>query len=1182
MKTIRIFISSPGDVQQERKIAYKVISELNAQFSKYIHIELLMWENFPLTAESTFQEGIDYFLKSDVIDFAVFLLWSRMGTPLCKKFLRPDGSCYQSGTEYEFDMMMNLYKEKGWPKILTYVKQSEQAPTNLSNMSELEEYLKQKERLRSFISEHFRDEESNSNYAYLQFGENASFEHKFKEHLKTLIKPILGDVGDVREWEGNPYVGLTSFEYDQHAIFFGRRQLVYDTASAMVDFQHPEMKKSLVVLGESGSGKSSFVKAGLLPFFCDNQTGEGKSYRIITPSGYGEHLRQGIVDILVDHYPFLQGHPFLEEITGSNPQGKNFKHLTYSIDQHPEKTLLLYIDQFEELFTDSRISEEERLSLFALLKGLVSTQRIHLILSVRSDFYYVFARYEDLDWVKKNSIGVDMPIMGSAEILEIVEEPARKACLKWEVSDQGEGLNHRIVNEALAIRDLPLIEFALSELYGKRNAQDELTFAAYQEIGGLEGAIAQYADRFYWGLSDEERAAFSDMLAYVITKSSASNRTFVRKTALRQDLETTDIRRVTLDKLIAAHLFVSGKDSTGRPTVTIAHEVLLRSWKAVAEWMKNEEEFLVRNTHYEEAARYWIQHGKESGDLFKEGSKLFEAEYHHYKYKDRLSADVRDFLEASFRAERRNGLSWRILVYVAFAISVLCALLMRLANVEMDPTFKEWVGWDNMLNPVALCSYVAYLTLPLYSFFNRRGGKPIYQTINTTLIVWSILSLLLVITDLVEPSWGWIIDLPVFCYWGDKLYIWLQRKRWKNRFKPRRFSDLFWFKLKSVVLSLGVIGFLLVLSAIYMGALMEKNEIMEKRAETADILFRGFDNIRNQLSVSDQYYIDTLWRSYLRTNFEEDLQDGTCDVHEMDYARCMINLKNPNLALRFLYPNENWHHHLLYVRALNGLGRFTHAAEVIELYLEQCKESNRFPYDEVGNYNTTHFIWTAERAGRFDLANRIYEQLSDSILSLRIDPACVMNRGHIFLAEGCLTDALRYYDVAIRLSEEDNQTRNNLRQDMHTFSRFGVVPDKYLQQVCAHYQMDFVPAYTSHKVDSLLNVKCYQQLNGTWRWENDQTFVMLWVEADDQLLTYQEYRAKDNQLKYRCNAHVRFEERDGILYWDEFCTDDDGNSLGKVIRIEEDLFELEVIENGDAGQKGQRRIYYRLHDEENM
>ena len=1180
MKTLRIFISSPGDVQQERKIAYKVISELNNQFAKYLHIEVLMWENFPLTAESTFQEGIDYFLQSEVIDFAVFILWSRMGTPLCKKFVRPDGTCYQSGTEYEFDMMMNLYKEKGWPRILTYVKQSEQAPTHLSNMTELEEYLKQKERLRSFISEHFRDEETNSNYAYLQFGENASFEHKFKEHLKTLIKPILGDMGDVREWEGNPYVGLTSFEYDQHAIFFGRRQLVYDTASDMVDFQHPETKRSLVVLGESGAGKSSFVKAGLLPFFCDNQTGENKSYRSITPSNYGEHLRQGIVDILTEHYPFLKGHPFMEEITSFTPQGKNFKHLTYSIDQHPENALLLYIDQFEELFTDSRISEEERLSLFALFKGLVSTQRIHLILSVRNDFYYVFARYEDLDWVKKNSISVDMPVMGSAEILEIVEEPAKKACLRWEVSDQGEGLNHQIVNEALAIRDLPLIEFALSELYSKRNAQEELTFAAYREIGGLEGAIAQYADRFYQGLSEEERAALGDMLAYVITKSSASNHTFVRKTALRQDIETTEIRRATLDKLIAAHLFVSGKESTGKPTVTIAHEVLLRSWKAVAEWIKNEEGFLARNTHYEEAARYWIQHGKGAGDLFKEGSKLFEAEYHHYKYGNRLSADVREFLDASFRAERRDGLSWRIVSYVAFALSVLCGLLMRMTDVEMDPTFKEWVNWDSLIEPVPLISILVYLTLPLYSIVNRLGGKPIYQTINTTFMIWSVLALVLVITDGVDASYGWLMDLPIFCYWGDKLYAWLQRRQWKKRFTPRRYSDLFWFKVKSVILSVGVIGLVFSISMFYMGALMEKNEIMEKRAETADILFRGFDNLKEQLTVSDQYYIDTLWSSYLRSNFKEELKDSTCDDHEKDYARCMINLKNPNTALKFLYPNDNWHHHLLYVKALTGLGRFTFAAEVIELYLKQCKDAKRFPYDEIGpnNYNTTYFIWTAEKAGRFDLAEQIYEQLADSIQSLVNHPANVLNRGHICLSKGNFTDAYRYYDESIRLGEElyNSDLRINLRQDMHTLSRFGVIPDGWLQQVCTHYQLDFVPAYTSHNADSLLNANCYQQLNGTWRYEDDQTIVMLWVEADDQLLTYQIYRSNDNDIVFRSNAHVRFEKKDDIIYWDEFCTDTDNNSLGMIIRMDDDTFELEVVENGNPDAKGERRIYRKV------
>lgn len=1174
MKTIRIFISSPGDVQQERKIAYKVITELNKQFSKYLHIEVLMWENFPLTAESTFQEGIDYFLKSEVIDFAVFILWSRMGTPLCKKFLRPDGTCYQSGTEYEFDMMMNLFQKKGWPRILTYVKDSEQTPSSLSNIQELEEYLKQKERLRSFISEHFHDEESNSNYAYLQFGENASFEHKFREHLKALIKPILGDVGNVREWEGNPYVGLTSYEYEQNAIFFGRRQLVYDTASALVDFQHPEIKKSLVVLGESGSGKSSFIKAGLLPFFCGNSTDDCKSYRIITPSTYGDRIRQGIVDILSDHYPFLQGHPFLEEICSSNPKDKNFKHLTYSIDKHPENALLLYIDQFEELVTDTRISEEERLNIFALLKGLVSTDRIHLILSVRNDFYYIFARYEDLDWVKKNSITVDMPVMGSSEILEIVEEPAKKACLKWEVSDKGEGLNHTIVNEALTIRDLPLIEFALSELYNKRNEQDELTFAAYQEIGGLEGAIAQYAENFYKGLTDEERNALEDILAHVITKSVASNHTFVRKTALRKDIDTTELRRATLDKLINAHLFVSGKDSMGNPTVTLTHEVLLRSWKAVSEWIRKEEDFLTRNTYYEESAQYWNQHGQAQADLFKEGSKLFEAEYHHYKYSQRISLDVKQFLDASFRADRRSGLSWRIITFVICALSTSMALLMRLLDLPIDPTLKEWIAWDDLLSPIVLCSCFVYAGLLLYSIINRLSGKPVYQTINTTLTIWSLSCFVLIITDIYEfsESYGWVMDIPVFLLWCDKLYLWLQRKKWKNRFSPRRFSDMFWFKAKSILLS-GLVSLLVIsISGMYMGALEEKNEVMEKRAKTTDILFRGFDNIREQLVFSDQYYIDTLWCDYLKSNFKEELSDSICDDHELDYARCLINLKCPNTACLYLYPHQNWNHLILYVKALDRWGKVHDAADAIAFYLQQCSENDRFPYDEIGNHNTVNFIWTAEKAGRFDLAEEIYEQLTDSLVLLDSNPGALINHGHIFLEKGNLPIACQYYDKAI---QGDNSIKANLKQDMHLFSRFGVIPDELLHEVCNYYHIDFVPAYTFHKEDSVLNSNCYKRLNGKWKCSLDNdTTIILYIEADDKLLTYNVYYGIN--MVCLSNANVRFEVKNDVIYWDEFCPDNDSNSFGRIIRIEDEQFVLEILENGNPNDKGTRRVYQKV------
>lgn len=1176
MKTIRIFISSPGDVLQERKIAHKVITELNKQFSRYIHIEVLMWENFPLTAESTFQEGINYFLKSNVIDFAVFILWSRMGTPLCKKFMRPDGTLYQSGTEYEFDMMMNLYKEKGWPKILTYVKDSEQVPNNLTNIKELEDYLNQKERLRSFITEHFRDEESNSNYAYLQFGANASFEQKFKEHLKVLIKPFLGDASNVKEWEGNPYVGLTSYEFNHNAIFFGRRQLVFDTASALVDFQHPQTKRSLVVLGESGSGKSSFVKAGLLPFLCNDESGDKTTaYRIITPSAYGTVLKQGIVDILVEHFPFLKKNPFIEEISTQNTKDKNFNYLTYDIDNNPSATLLLYIDQFEEVFTDTRISEEERLNIFSLLKGLISTERIHIILSMRNDFYYAFARYEDLDWVKKNCITVDMPIMGSAEILEIIEEPAKKACLKWEVSNTGEGLNHTIVNDALAIRELPLIEFALSELYKKRNSQDALTYSAYEEIGGMEGAIAQYADSVYNKLSEEEKKAFEDILAYVVSQSSASNKMFVRKTALRKDIDTTPLRHVTLNKLIAAHLFVSGKDSNGNATVTITHEVLLRSWRTVAEWIKKEVDFLVRNTYYEESARFWKTSKEKSADLFKERSKLFEAEYYHFKYRQRMSSDVEQFLSACFAADRRKGIVWRIMLFVVSILSLSLLIIMKVTNSHFDPTFEEWTGYNDILSLDVLCFLVTYIGLLLFSIINRLGGKPVYRTIKTSVIIWTCAIAILTASNIYEccnseeAAYGWIMAIPFFFLWGDKLYTWIQRKRWNVKFTPQRFSDSFWLKVKATVIYVFTFFIIICTSAIYMGALEEKEEIMENRANTADALFRGLNNIKNRLTISDQYYVDTLWTNYLESNFRGELEDTICDEHEFDYAQCMINLKRPDIALSHLYPDENWNHHVLYVKALSCCGEYKKAAKVIEIYLQQCKEQNHFPYNDASSYNTVQFIWPAELAGRFDLAKQIHEQLSDSLNEMNYDPLCSVNYGHTFLSRGELDTAYKYYDQAIN---NYDSIKISIKRDMHAFSRFGVIPDKLLHEVCSHYKMDFIPAYTSASEDSVLNAHYYHKLNGTWICElKNNITITLNVNENYRFLSYNVYQGSD--IIMLSNATVRFEKKNGIVYWDEFSTDDDSNSLGRIVKMTDKTFELEVIDNGDPDQKGERRIF---------
>ena len=123
MKTVRIFISSPGDVAEERDRARQVVEQLRRRYVGKIELKSVLWEDLPLQADMSFQQGIDMVLSMEQgIDIAVFILWSRLGSPLGSLILKPDGSSYRSGTEREFDLVMAARRQSGsdTPKVLVY------------------------------------------------------------------------------------------------------------------------------------------------------------------------------------------------------------------------------------------------------------------------------------------------------------------------------------------------------------------------------------------------------------------------------------------------------------------------------------------------------------------------------------------------------------------------------------------------------------------------------------------------------------------------------------------------------------------------------------------------------------------------------------------------------------------------------------------------------------------------------------------------------------------------------------------------------------------------------------------------------------------------------------------------------------------------------------------------------
>lgn len=1180
MKKIRIFISSPGDVQVERNIARNVIAELNTLYARYATIETLMWEDFPLSADSTFQDGINYFITDKPIDIAVFILWSRLGTPLCKKFKKEDGSPYKSGTEYEFDLMMKSHNENNRPsRILTYVKKSKKVTRNISDINELEDFLNQKKAVEGFLTEYFHDEETNSNYAYLPFGENISFEQTFRKHIKNAIKDIIGEIEDIKEWDGNPYVGLNSFEYEQQAIFFGRKQLIYETASRLTDFNdNYNSKKSLIVLGESGSGKSSFVKAGLLPFFC-NKNNTSCEHVIVSPSMFGGHMYQGLIELLVKQIDYISEHPFIKELRNGINEKTNFSYLSYVLEKEGKTDLIIYIDQFEELFSDNLITEEERKNVLLLLRGLVEMRRIAVFISMRSDFYNRFSLYESMAQIKEKCEVIDIPVMGVVEIAEIVEEPARKACIKWEIDNNGHSLHERVIKDASLIKDLPLIEFALSELYETRNEKNELTEQAYKEMGGMRGAIVNYANRCYQQLNEEEKQAFNDILGFVITESSSHKGVYVRKTSLREDAEKTVLHNNVIKKMLEARLFVSGKDCDGKATITITHEMLLKHWNVVSEWIEKEKEFISSNGHYEQVALHWLNNGKKKQDLIQGRSLMLEAEYYQFKNEKRISEHVSDFLNSSNKLEKRKGLVWRIILCVFMILTLIATTFIKISEIETGIAV-----FDDLTLMDLLTCYGAIIILLCHSIYLRLKTRPIYKTIKQSIVVWFISTLMLflfsvigqidlesvIITLLLPPF------MPVFIYFINIIWEYRRRIKWKKRYVSYTISENFWSQFKTISITAIVLISLIGAGYIYGVEITEKNEKLEKRAEVSDQLFNGLDNIRERLSYGDNKYVNELRYKYLTENFEEEIGDSICDIRDLELARVLYNIKEPESALDKLHPDYDWGHHLFWIICAFESGY----SEASDIALESYVEGYR--YDSINDIICTkNLIWISEKLGRFDLAEELDNLIIDTLPHFKSDFSATINRGHIHLYKRNISNALECYNYAIEnataLGYVDSAKNcllyNNLKNDFLIFSRYEIFPNELLKDVANKIGFDFKPA---HVTISNEQKEYYERLHGKWECEDEE--LILTINSDTKSIKYQFYDKNGNEI-YKTLSEGMIGKIGEELYLDELERSEEKNIIGKITELTDEYFCLEIIDNGYANDKGKQRKYQRIQSE---
>ena len=713
MQTINIFISSPGDVQHERIVAKRVINKLAKEFASVAAIRPLIWEDMPLSPSLSFQEGIDAVINTVHVDIAVFIIWSRLGSPLNDSFKKKDGSPYASGTEYEFDVMMAAYEKSGSPYILAYVKTN---PTKsiLETLSEndLEEFIQQKKAAKQFISERFYDKGTNTERAHFQFDKTITFENQLTTHLRELINRKVGENDIKAEWKGNPYVGLRSFKYEESPIFFGRNRVVNDIMYRLTQAHLDGSSPTLFVLGKSGCGKSSLVRAGLFPDICDYgliPNSYWKRYDI-HPGKFGGSFYNGLCDIVMEIFPGLANDPCGEDLEKGLPPDYDSRHLRSRLSLLPifpkaeDNTIpLIFIDQFEELFSNPQFPASEIDKVLKLLRVLSESRRIWMLFSMRNDFYVEFSEHEDLQAIKDDAIVYDVPPLNASELQDIVEIPAKMAGISWEVNEKGISLSKYIVGDIPLLGELPLVEFALNRLYEKRDETNTITYQAYEEIGQLKGGALKYANNFYNGLDESNKERFSQFLGRTITASGQTPNIYTRKTACLDDLPTDEDRSFAV-KLVNSHLFTSDKDFKGRPTITLAHEILISNWEVIRDWISREKDLIRQNDYYENAARHWDENGRSGKYLIKADNSL-EMEYFLTSWGNMISPMTKAFLQASIKQIRRKGSFWAI-VFLPFTSNLLFLSIVGWTNQALfDSTIAEsgidldYTWWITTLGP---------------------------------------------------------------------------------------------------------------------------------------------------------------------------------------------------------------------------------------------------------------------------------------------------------------------------------------------------------------------------------------------------------------------------------------------------------------------------------------------------
>jgi WD40 repeat protein len=517
------------------------------------------------------------------------------------------------------------------------------------------------------------------------------------ETVLSTLEPSRISVSRAAESRG-PYPGLSAFTEADGERFFGRE--------AEVEALWEKMRRGrlLALIGPSGAGKTSFVRAGLVP-----ARASGWGAMVATPGGAP---MRALAQALVEELP--SDADTMKQLLGFDDPDVAFTMVKKWRETHLEAVLVL--DQFEELFTLNPPEVQERFA--GLLGRLAREADVHVLLSMRDDFLMRCHEQEALVEVFEHLTPLG-PLSEEGTRRALIE-PAKREGFSFE--------NDALVDEMLesvagARGALPLLAFAVARLWEKRDRDQQLlTRRAYEEVGGVAGALAQHAEQTLERIGLQREAIVRELFRNLVT--AQWTRAMAERKQLLSVLPDPKVGAQVLDSLVDARLLTSYevRDSTAssrgapsgsaplpssrgapsgtgdegsaapseptrRQRIEIVHESLLRAWPRLVRWQAQDEEGAVLRDQLKQAAHLWEEKGR-TPDLLWSGTAFQEFELWQGRYPGALTALEEDFAnamaeQAARRRRRRQAVAVAVLA-AAVAVATVTGALWRRSEAARE------------------------------------------------------------------------------------------------------------------------------------------------------------------------------------------------------------------------------------------------------------------------------------------------------------------------------------------------------------------------------------------------------------------------------------------------------------------------------------------------------------------